>query len=510
MIKKILFGLAGILICSAGYSQTVHDVYNYSKSSRTLSTSRVAAMGGAFTSLGADASSMSINPAGLGLYHSSDISITPSLIIEDMNNYSSVMTKNSQTSFNLNNFNGIYNVMSRNTGTIKSLSIGISYSSNYSSSAGYKSRSDFYGTNTIFDDYSDMLNDVGPSPASIKNTSANPYNGYNNYPSGSLWGAISAYNNGIFAESEVDGNYNYAIDSRSVKNGDTFNHMNQVNYKTNNETFMLSTGFNVADIINVGVTLGVENFIHSEESLLHEFANKGNTGDYTQMQQWQTKRTEGVAFDFRIGVIAEPISGLRIGASYQAPKVNSISEVYYLDQEIFYADNTSFYTESAIKKSEYKMKSPSKLSTGASYVIGGFGIVSVDYERTWYNGMQMRGFYGDADQGLSNEIKDTYKATNSVYVGAEAYLGANMFLRGGYSFSSSPYIYEDLLDGFDGSNMTASAGIGYKGRVFYCDAAYIYSNTNQHPTQYWESTVAPVSQNEFTQHIISLTFGWRF
>lgn len=35
------------------------------------------AMAGAFTSLGADLSSMSINPAGLGMYRHGDISITP-------------------------------------------------------------------------------------------------------------------------------------------------------------------------------------------------------------------------------------------------------------------------------------------------------------------------------------------------------------------------------------------------------------------------------------------------
>ena len=41
--------------------------YNYS-----FGTARSAALGGAFTSLGADLSSMAINPAGLGMYQSSD------------------------------------------------------------------------------------------------------------------------------------------------------------------------------------------------------------------------------------------------------------------------------------------------------------------------------------------------------------------------------------------------------------------------------------------------------
>ena len=40
-------------------------------------TARVMGMGGAFTSLGADLSSMSLNPAGLGMYRRNEISLTP-------------------------------------------------------------------------------------------------------------------------------------------------------------------------------------------------------------------------------------------------------------------------------------------------------------------------------------------------------------------------------------------------------------------------------------------------
>ncbi len=508
MKTKILLSIAALLICSTGYSQSIQDVYNFSKSTRTYSTARAAAMGGAFTSLGADAASMSINPAGLGLYHGSEVSLTPSIRIEDTNNFSSVMTKSSKTSFDLNNFNGMFNLFSRKSGTVKSLTIGISYASNYLSSSKYTSKSGL-GTNTIFDDYRDQLNSVNPSPNDILNTTDYPYNGYNNYPSGSLWGAINSFNNGIFAHSENDGVYDYQIDSRAIANGDRFNHQNITTYKTRNETFMLSTGLNISDIINVGVTLGVNNFSHSEDLNLTENAGSQNKGDYDKMQQWQTKNTSGVAFDFIIGIIAEPIAGLRAGVSYHAPRVSSVDEVYYIDQEIFY-DTESFYTESAIKSSNYEMKSPSKLSTGLSYVISNLGIISVDYERTWYNGMQMRGFGGDGDQILRNEIESTYKATNSLHVGTEAYLGGNFFLRGGYSFTTSPYKYAEQLGRFDGSNLTASAGIGYKGKKFYIDAAYIYAQSNQHPNQYWESTLAPVSKNTLTQHIISLTLGWRF
>src|ERR1700722_18995933 len=42
-------------------------------------TARTAGSGGAFSSVGADLGCLDLNPAGLGLYRSSDVSITPAI-----------------------------------------------------------------------------------------------------------------------------------------------------------------------------------------------------------------------------------------------------------------------------------------------------------------------------------------------------------------------------------------------------------------------------------------------
>ena len=51
------------------------DLLELSQTQFNFGTARSMAMAGAFTSLGADLSSMSINPAGLGMYRHSDLSI---------------------------------------------------------------------------------------------------------------------------------------------------------------------------------------------------------------------------------------------------------------------------------------------------------------------------------------------------------------------------------------------------------------------------------------------------
>ena len=49
---------------------------------QALGTARSMALGGAFTSLGADLASMSINPAGLGMYRRNEIALTPMMTFQ--------------------------------------------------------------------------------------------------------------------------------------------------------------------------------------------------------------------------------------------------------------------------------------------------------------------------------------------------------------------------------------------------------------------------------------------
>ena len=73
--------------------------YNYS-----FGTARSAALGGAFTSLGADLSSMAINPAGLGMYQSSDVSISPSITTATIKSaYGGYHAEDNKTQFSIGN-----------------------------------------------------------------------------------------------------------------------------------------------------------------------------------------------------------------------------------------------------------------------------------------------------------------------------------------------------------------------------------------------------------------------
>ena len=72
LILAISFMFQGVI------AQNVDDALRYSQIFYG-GTARFMSMGGAFTALGGDISSLSQNPAGLGVFRSSELTITPQL-----------------------------------------------------------------------------------------------------------------------------------------------------------------------------------------------------------------------------------------------------------------------------------------------------------------------------------------------------------------------------------------------------------------------------------------------
>ena len=84
-IVSLLLGLGTLSAQSVNFGGTaldndiLHwgDLYNLSFTTHSYGTARSMAMGNAFTALGADMISASMNPAGIGMYVDNDVSITP-------------------------------------------------------------------------------------------------------------------------------------------------------------------------------------------------------------------------------------------------------------------------------------------------------------------------------------------------------------------------------------------------------------------------------------------------
>ena len=111
------------------------DIYNLSFTAHNYGTARTMGMGNAFTALGADMTSATLNPAGIGMYVGSDFSFSPVLL------FSKTKTANSDTFYNgvpkrqqefkdhsshfgMSSIGGVFSVY-RGMGALTNLNLGI-------------------------------------------------------------------------------------------------------------------------------------------------------------------------------------------------------------------------------------------------------------------------------------------------------------------------------------------------------------------------------------------------
>ena len=80
-MKLLHLGLsaaATLLLPAVSQAQSAVDLYNMNRPD-LRGTARFMSMGGAFTALGGDLSSLNQNPAGIGIYRSSELGLTLNL-----------------------------------------------------------------------------------------------------------------------------------------------------------------------------------------------------------------------------------------------------------------------------------------------------------------------------------------------------------------------------------------------------------------------------------------------
>src|SRR6185503_7314703 len=90
-------------VSSSIYAQDVTDALRYSYLS-PMGTARSAGFGNALGSIGGDFTSLSVNPAGIGVYRKSEFTFTPSFKINStQSTYMGTTLSDNNVRFNVNN-----------------------------------------------------------------------------------------------------------------------------------------------------------------------------------------------------------------------------------------------------------------------------------------------------------------------------------------------------------------------------------------------------------------------
>ncbi len=401
---------------SSFWGDRMHEL---SMQSANLGTARSMAMGGAFTSLGADLSSMHINPAGLGMYRSSELGITMGPTISDMTSSmrGEGSTRDSRTSFALGNIGAAFNLF-ESAGNTTSFTLGIGYSRladyNYRSSMDIAN-----GPHSILDLYSVQAKNMGGAIADFDQLYLEE------------WGAALAYETWLI---DADG----SIPPLSLS-ADIYKNLSTLSKGSAGE-YVFAGGWNFRNKFYFGFSLGIIDIYQNRESIYTEHYSNNTVADpATMMIYEQRMRTVGEGYNAKLGVVYRPIPELRIGVAFHTPSVIRIKEYYDSSMDALYGVGETSSKHAWIDEVEFanKFYSPSRLLAGVSYTIANRGIIAVDYERAFYNGMGVYSdMYSQTEKDLYRDLaKDYFEGSNTLRVGGEIMVNEMMFARAGYSYS---------------------------------------------------------------------------
>ncbi|MCO5231874.1 MAG: outer membrane protein transport protein [Chitinophagales bacterium] len=475
-------------------AQTDIDALRYS-TPLSLGTARSAAIGNATAGLGGDISTLNSNPAGLGQMGLSEVSFSGGFNVnKSANNYLGSSTDVQKAAFQLNNFGMVY-VPKRNFKGIKNITLAASYNrqENFNQSISAKGINDHSSYSDI---YAEQLNGDG----------ADSSRAMNNYP----FGASLAFESGVIGR--TDDNFFFSILELPLTQ------RFEIKRSGSLSDFSFGTGVAINDQFMVGMNIGIPFINYEEEFYVRETDETNISGEINYWDKRDKYRTEGNGINAKIGVLFIPTPDLRIGASFTTPTRYSLKDLY---ATYFRADFETYTLDNFNKPAEgyfdYKYISPLKLNTGLSYVNSNLGFATVEYEYTnpaknkyvftddMYNSK-------DAEERLNESIKNKYKSVHTVKVGLEGIIAEQYRARVGFQYRSSAYSDQDAVNHLAKNNqMAISGGLGYRGKSFYTDVAYVHQLSDAFIVPY-NVSLAPsdVLTSKFNRSNFIVSVGIKF
>lgn len=524
---------------------------------QVFGTARVMGMGGAFVSLGADLTSMSLNPAGLGMYRRNEFSLTPMVTLSRAENPgAAAWSGNSKNRFSFANVGIAFNVFESSTSALTSMTIGFGLNriADFNARNSF-SAEDFFDADanrtaySIADVFRDQLQKGantpgGWAPIMPRPDGSNP-NGPLDYENPYFWPATLGYKGTMIYVDPATGEW--ARDA--IGHNATVRRSFESTTTGSINEFDLSFGGNINNIVYFGATLGIQSvhkrtdmtygedygYFNRQDGLATDASGQVLPVQLDYADLWQRVVLDGSGVNFKLGVVVRPIAGLRLGAAFHTPTFYSLDRSYRagLESLLLYNDGTddeeTYRHESPTQYDEndnsWEFVSPSRLMFGASYTFGSFAIVSVDYERDWYNGIRVKNVPYGADFGKEDykmDFKNNFCATNAVRAGVEIKPLPILSLRAGGGYTSSmlqdaSLAYEMPLS-TESYYFSVGAGVNFTRNVSLDlayqnltdkQSRYMLFYTYDNAAQDFVNTTG-LFDTEYTRHYISMTLSFRF
>lgn len=475
-------------------------------------TARFVGMGGAMGALGADISTISWNPAGIGMLRKSELGFTAGAIWGKQ-----AVQSLTQTHATLDQMGGVFSVK-LDGDKMNFVNLGFNY----------QKKKNF---NNAF--AADNLNLGGLSQMTeVADLALNGYDTDYNLTGLAVGNQYLTKNGEGKYYNKYSGEANYYT-QRTWGSLDGFD-------------FNLSG--NVQDRFYWGFTMGFDHMRYRAETDYYEeshaTAEPQKRGDYSL---YNDKQIDGFGFNMKFGTIIRPIEDnpFRFGITIETPTWYQLkNSTYYQLTDHVDKEKTSM-PESYL---EYSIRTPWKLRLGVGSTVGTQFAWDVDYEYANYSVTKMgypnndiddpHGsiFSNTWDDAMNQQTKENLKAVHNVRAGFEYKPTKALSVRLGYNFATSAYKDNPSFDqlnlnsfAMDFSTSTSymkvgalnslTMGLGYRWKYAYIDMAYKLTNQKADFYSFYEPTDLVFSHSpnalqavntDLTRHQITATLGFRF
>lgn len=509
-----------------------NDMFALSQVNFGFGTARSMAMAGAFTSLGGDVAAMGINPAGLGMYRSNDISFSPLMSFQSADNSAMSWGDNKQSRFAVSNLGVVLNLYENSNSKLLSVNFGFGYNrvADFNYRYGFSSESGASSApyRSIADAFSLMMGQSGLFPEKFNDPL--PYD----YRDAYYWGGILAYNGMLLDVGEDNlGKFYTTADRLGVNAG--IGHTANMQSKGSIGEYDISFGLNYNNKLYMGFTWGIQSVNWKRQMYYGEDYLYSSTPVYSdgvalaEPAEWmdynQAVNISGTGMNAKIGIIYRPIEALRLGVAIHTPTFYTLERSYQAYMATNFNSQGDFTPElEDYGENTWDFWSPARLMFGASYTFGRFAVISVDYERDWYNGMRVKnipaGFDLYRDQ-YRQEFIDNYKGSNILRIGAEIKPMPTFALRAGYGIADGALRKDNSL--YYNTPQTyqttcLSAGVGFALGATTIDLAYQHLSNKQ--TEYMLfyamdnngvfDTASPTYRTDLRRNYFTLSIGYKF
>jgi hypothetical protein len=498
-MKKIIFVVTIMSFILPLQAQDFVDNALLFSRTRPSGSARIQALGGAQIALGGDYSSGLSNPAGLGFYNRSEITLSPGInFAKSKASYFGESTSDSKSTFNIPGFSLVFHLPScRDEGYLGgSFAVTMTRINDFNQNYQYSGRN---SSNSLINYFITDAGNIDPDEF---------------LEDGSAYYSLTslAYRNYLIEA--FDGNQGLHYDSIIGFTGSQqteFSERRGAQYQ-----WSLAYGANFSDKFYVGASLGI-NTLRFKLSQRYMESDLEYPDNYQPLREFIANEEydiRGSGVNLTIGATYRPVNFLQIGASLVTPTFYTITDSYkagiqsewndfdYPNEGTLNSVSDEFDQPSLY---EYDLSTPLKFSAGIAF-ISKFGFITGDVEFVNYQKAKYRSEIAGEFALENADIKSEFGSVINYRIGAELRLDSYR-LRAGFAQQQEPFSFDT---GTDRKVTMLSAGAGARFDNFFVDLAVISSKTNGSRTPYFVGNDSPNAQLKLSNLDFVVTVGFTF